>query len=617
MPDTFIINTTNSPYSKLLPVAISEVSFTDGLLAERLRTIKEITIPTQYELLEQTQRLFNFRRAAGKTQGDYFGFFFNDTDVYKWIEAVSYTLIWEWDDDLDKLLDQVIEEIKLAQDEDGYLDTYFTFERKKERWTNLKDMHELYCAGHLIQAAVAHHRATGKTNLLEVAIKFADHIDSVFGPGKREGTSGHPEIEMALVELFRETRDYRYLNLAKFFIDERGKGLVGGDLYHIDHKPFRDLDEIVGHAVRSLYLNCGATDLYLEIGDISILNALERLWRNFTERKMYITGGAGARYEGESFGEEYELPNETAYAETCAAIASFMWNYRMLFAIPEGRFADIMEQTLYNGLLSGISLDGMHYFYVNPLADNGKHRRQKWFACACCPPNIARLIASLPGYVYTKSYEGIWLHLYTPNKAKIEWNNSIIEMEVKTNYPWDGEIDITINSDAHFSLFLRVPGWAKGYSIFVNHKDEEPQIVNGYAKIERDWKKGDNIRISLDMKPEIIVSNPKVKDNIGKIAVKRGPIVYCIEQIDNNFPICDLEVDIEKDLVPIYSEILKGVVTIKGKGYIPEKDLWKKNLYLPKKALNSKRIEVEFTLIPYYAWANREQGPMQVWIRKV
>jgi len=616
MPNTFLINTTNSPHSKLLPVAVSEVRITKGLLAERMRTIKEVTIPTQYELLEQTQRLFNFRRAAGKAQGDYFGFFFNDTDVYKWVEAASYSLMWEWDDQLDKLLDQVIEEIKSAQDEDGYLDTYFTFEKKKERWTNLKDMHELYCAGHLIQAAIAHHRATGKTSLLEVAIKFADHINSVFGPGKKEGTCGHPEIEMALVELFRETRDYKYLGLARFFIDERGKGLVGGDLYHIDHKPFRDLDEIVGHAVRSLYLNCGATDLYLEIGDRSILEALERLWHSFTERKMYITGGAGARYEGEAFGEDYELPNETAYAETCAAIASFMWNYRMLFAMPEGRFADIMEQTLYNGLLSGISLDGMHYFYVNPLSDNGKHRRQKWFACACCPPNIARLIASLPGYVYTKSYDGIWMHLYTENSAKIEWNNNVIELDVKTNYPWDGDINITVNSNAKFSLFLRIPGWVKEYSILVNNHEEKPEIINRYAKLERNWEKGDRVKLSLNMKPEVIISNPKAKDNVGRVAIKRGPIVYCIEQADNNFPIFDLEIDTEKELKPIYSEILKGLVVIKGKGYIPEKDIWEKNLYLPIEDLRLKRNEVEFIAIPYYAWANREQGPMQVWIRK-
>lgn len=617
MNRTFVIDISNSPYSKLYPVSISSVKFTDGLLAERVKVVREVTIPTQYELLEQTQRINNFRRASGKIQGDYFGFFFNDTDVYKWIEAASFSLMSERDEKLEKLLDDVIEEIKLAQDEDGYLDTYFTFDRRKDRWTNLKDMHELYCAGHLIQAGIAHHRATGKRNLLDIAIKFADHIDSVFEPGKREGNSGHPEIEMALVELFRETRNYKYLSLAKFFIDERGKGLVGGDLYHIDHKPFRELDEIVGHAVRSLYLNCGVADLFIETGEPSLLNALERLWHNFVERKMYITGGAGSRYEGEAFGEEYELPNETAYAETCAAIANFMWNYRMLHISPEGRFGDVMELVLYNGLLSGISLDGKEYFYVNPLADSGKNRRQKWFACACCPPNIARLIASLPGYIYSTSFDGIWVHLYTSNMARIEWNGREIELEVKTRYPWDGLIEFYINTDGEYIIFLRIPSWCKRYSLFINDQEISTNIVNGYVKLERLWKKGDILKLNLLMEPEFIVSNPKVINNIGRVAIKRGPIVYCLEQTDNPFSVCDLEVFTDSLLTSSFEPILGGVVVIKGKGSIVDTNIWKRNLYAPLKDINAKRKEVEFTAIPYFAWANREPGPMEVWIRKV
>ncbi len=617
MNRAYVIDTSNSPYSKLRPVSISSVKFTDGLLAERVKVVREVTIPTQYELLEQTQRINNFRRASGKIQGDYFGFFFNDTDVYKWIEAVSFSLMWERDKKLEKLLDDVIEEIKLAQDEDGYLDTYFTFEKKKDRWSNLKDLHELYCAGHLIQAGVAHHRATGKRNLLDIAIKFADHIDSVFGVDKREGTSGHPEIEMALVELYRETKDFKYLKLAKFFIDERGKGLVGGDLYHIDHKPFRELDEIVGHAVRSLYLNCGATDLFIETGELSLLNALERLWHNFVERKMYITGGAGSRYEGEAFGEEYELPNETAYAETCAAIANFMWNYRMLLASCEGRFGDIMELVLYNGLLSGISLDGKTYFYVNPLADNGRHRRQKWFACACCPPNIARLIASLPGYIYSTSFDGIWVHLYTSNIALIDWDGREIELEVKTQYPWDGLVEFHINTDGEYSIFLRIPSWCKKYSLFINEQEISLNIVNGYVKVERSWEKGDILKLNLFMEPEFVVSNPKVINNIGRVAIKRGPIVYCLEQVDNSFNICDLEVFTNSPLTSSFEPILGGIVVVKGKGSIVETNIWRRNLYNSLKEINSKREEVEFNAIPYFAWANREPGPMQVWIRKV
>jgi DUF1680 family protein len=617
MDRSFVNDTTKSPYAKLKTIPISSVKVS-GFWGKRIKILHDVTLPEQYRLLEETQRLYNFRRAAGKVKGDYYGFFFNDTDVYKWQEAVSFSFAsYGRDENLEKILDQTIEEVAEAQDEDGYLDTYFTFERKKDRWTNLKDMHELYCAGHLIQAGIAHHRTTGKDTLLNIAKRFADHIDNVFGPGKKEGTCGHPEIEMALVELYRETGDKRYLNLAKFFIDERGKGLIGGETYHIDHKPFRELTEIVGHAVRALYLNCGATDLYLETGEKELMEALERLWKNFVERKMYITGGAGARHEGEAFGEEYELPNDTAYAETCAAIGSFMWNFRMLLAKGEGRFADIMEQTLYNGLLSGISLNGKEYFYVNPLEDNGEHRRKLWFACACCPPNIARLIASIPGYMYTTSEEGIWVHLYGENEAKIPWGDKEIKLIEKTNYPWEGNIELEIKTEGEYKIFLRIPSWAKGYTIKINgNKINTKEVKNGYIEVENQWKEGDKINLELPMEIEIIESHPKVKDNVGKVAIKRGPIVYCMEQVDNPWgdprymEIADYNLKAEP------SEILEGIVIIKGKGKIVDSRIWESNLYLPKEEVERNKKEVEFITIPYYAWANREKGPMTVWIRK-
>jgi len=617
MNRSFVIDTTKSPYAKLKTIPISSVKVS-GFWGKRIKILHDVTLPEQYRLLEKTQRLHNFRRAAGKVKGDYYGFFFNDTDVYKWQEAVSFSFAsYGRDENLEKILDQTIEEVAEAQDEDGYLDTYFTFERKKDRWTNLKDMHELYCAGHLIQAGIAHHRTTGKDTLLNIAKRIADHIDNVFGPGKKEGTCGHPEIEMALVELYRETGDKRYLNLAKFFIDKRGKGLIGGETYHIDHKPFRELTEIVGHAVRALYLNCGATDLYLETGEKELMEALERLWKNFVERKMYMTGGAGARHEGEAFGEEYELPNDTAYAETCAAIGSFMWNFRMLLAKGEGRFADIMEQTLYNGLLSGISLNGKEYFYVNPLEDNGEHRRKPWFACACCPPNIARLIASIPGYMYTTSEEGIWVHLYEENEAKIPWGDKEIKLIEKTNYPWEGNIEFEIKTEGEYKIFLRIPSWTKGYTIKINgNKINTKEVKNGYIEMENQWKEGDKINLELQMEIEIIESHPKVKDNVGKVAIKRGPIVYCMEQVDNPWgdprymEIADYNLKAEP------SEILEGIVIIKGKGKIVDSRIWENNLYLPKEEVKRNKKEVEFITIPYYAWANREKGPMTVWIRK-
>jgi DUF1680 family protein len=613
----YVVNTGNSRYARLKPVSLESLKLTDNFWAKKIEIMEKVTLPTQYEILEETHRIDNFRRASGKISGEFVGFFFNDSDVYKWIEAVSYLLAYKKNEALDKLLDSVIEEIRLAQDEDGYLNTYFTFERKQDRWTNLKDMHELYCAGHLIQSAIAHHRATGKTSLLNIAIKFADHIVRVFGPDKREGTPGHPEIEMALVELYRETNDKKYLDLAKFFIDERGKGIIGGSSYHIDHKPFRELDEIVGHAVRSLYLNSGATDLYMETGDKTLLDALERLWDNLVTKKMYVTGGAGARKEGEAFGEAYELPNETAYAETCASIANFMWNYRMLLVSGEGRFADIMELCLYNGILSGISIDGKEYFYVNPLADRGSHRRQRWFACACCPPNIARTITSIPGYMYSVSSEGIWVHLYASNVTEFNISGSKIVIEEKTDYPWDGLVEFKVSGNARFKFFLRKPGWNKEFSLSINGEKPQMTLERGYIGIDREWKDGDIVRLELQMKPEFLESHPKIKDNVGRVAIRRGPVIYCVEGADNPWgDVWDLEISKDAELKEEYRDILGGVVVVKGKGYLNDPKGWKE-LYLTPEEVSSLRKEVEFVAIPYYAWANRTPGPMEVWIKRV
>lgn len=613
----YIIDTSKSKYAKLQPVSLKSVRLTDNFWAKRIEIMEEVTLPTQYEILEETHRIDNFRRASGKISGEFVGFFFNDSDVYKWIEAVSYLLAYKKNEALDKLLDNVIEEIRLAQDEDGYINTYFTFERKQDRWTNLKDMHELYCAGHLIQSAIAHYRATRKTNFLNVAIKLADYLSRLFGPGRREGTPGHPEIEMALVELYRETNDKKYLNLAKFFIDERGKGIIGGSSYHIDHKPFRELDEVVGHAVRSLYLNSGATDLYMETGDKTLLEALERLWNNLVTKKMYITGGAGARHEGEAFGEAYELPNETAYAETCASIANLMWNFRMLLTLGESRFTDIMELCLYNGILSGISLDGREYFYVNPLADRGKHRRQRWFACACCPPNIARTITSIPGYMYSTSSEGIWVHLYASNTSEFDINGSRVLIEEKTDYPWNGIIEFKVSGNTSFKLFLRKPVWAKEISLSVNGNTVQPVLENGYIVLDRNWQNGDTVKLELNMKPELIESHPNIRANVGRVAIRRGPIIYCVESADNPWgDVWNLEISKDVELEEEYKDILGGVVVVKGKGYLNDPGSWKA-LYLPIKQAKFLKKEVEFVAIPYYAWANREPGPMEVWIKSI
>ena len=617
---TVIVETSNSPYARLHPVPIECVRLEDDFLAPKLKIIQETTIPSQYKLLEDTGRIFNFRRASGREKGDYQGLYFNDSDVYKWLEAAAFSYAYNPNQNLLNKIRNLVDEIAAAQDEDGYLNTYFTFEKKGERWKNLRDMHELYCAGHLIQAAIAFYRATGERKLFDVACRLANHIANVFGPNKRLGVPGHPEIEMALVELYRTTGRTEYLELARFFINNRGKGLIGGSPYHIDHKPFRELDEVVGHAVRMLYLNCGATDVYLETGDKTIFAALMRLWHNMTEKKMYITGGVGSRHEGEAFGEDYELPNARAYAETCAAIANFMWNWRMLLATGDAEFADVMELALYNGILSGISLDGKHYFYVNPLADRGNHRRQEWFECACCPPNIARLLASLPGYFYSTSENGIWIHLYAKSTAKIKLGGNLVTLTQNTKYPWNGEIEITINpaEESAFSLYVRIPGWCKKADVKLNGKNLEGEILSGrYFEINRLWKKGDKVHLSLLMPIERIISHPLVMENNDRVALKRGPIVYCLEKTDNpGFDVWSIVLSDDTYLSAEWKpNLLGGVIVIRGEALAVNTEKFGEKLYLPKTDVKCETRRVKFTAIPYYAWANRERGPMTVWIR--
>jgi len=621
--NTYVVDTSASPYAKLHPVAIQSVNLEDEFWAPRLRVLREITLPSQYQLCEETGRLFNFRRAAGKETGNFQGLFFNDSDVYKWVEAVAFSLAGSTDQKLHELAHQAISQILAAQDEDGYLNSYFTLERKKERWTNLRDMHELYCAGHLVQSAVAFYRATGEGTLLEAACRLGDHITGMFGPDKRLGTPGHPEVEMALVELYRTTGKQDYLNLAKFFIDKRGQGVIGGSPYHIDHKPFRELTEIVGHAVRSLYLNCGAADVYMETGDKALWDGLVRLWHSMTEHKMYATGGVGSRYEGEAFGDNYELPNARAYAETCAAIANVMWNWRMLQISCEARFADVMELALYNGVLSGISLDGKNYFYVNPLADRGHHSRQRWFECACCPPNVARLLASLPGYFYSLSSAGVWIHLYGQNTAHLRVNSNAVTIVQRTRYPWDGEVEIILHPEKEttFSLFLRVPGWCPNFRVQVNGEILDTLVQPGnYQEVRRSWKTGDSVRLSLSMKIERIVSHPYAIENNDRVAVKRGPIVYCVEQRDNpDFDPWKLvlphDASLEAEWRP---EALNGVMVIRGEALaLDDDDEFRGNLYRPLADVRSRLRPVQFIAIPYYAWANREPGAMIVWIRSL
>jgi len=618
-----VVDTRLSPFCRLRPLSLDAVTIDDAFWAPRRRVNQAVTLIEQYEQLEQTGRLHNLRRAAGQEQGAFEGRFFNDSDVYKWLEAAAWVLSTERDEWLHTRVDDLIALIAAAQDADGYLDTYFTFDRTAERWTNLAVMHELYCAGHLIQGAVAHHRATGAHTLLDVAIRLADHIVATFNPERLQGADGHPEIEMALVELARDTGDERYLRQAAFFVDQRGQHppTISGQEYHQDHAPVRAQREVVGHAVRALYLYAGMTDVYAETGEQALWEALDALWRNLQDRKIYITGGAGARYEGEAFGDDYELPNRRAYAETCAAIAHVMWAWRMLLVTGEARYADAMETALYNGVLSGVSLDGMTYFYENPLADRGDHRRQLWFGTACCPPNIARLLASLPGYFYATADQGAWVHLYATGTATMDLPTAgAVTIRQQANYPWEGEILLTVEPAAPaapFSLFLRIPSWAEDATIAVNGEPLGTAVTPGrYAEIHREWMAGDVVRLTLPLTVRVLASHPHVLNNHDRVALVRGPLVYCVEAVDHpGVDPWDLvaptraawQADWEPDL-------LGGVAVLRTDTAARASAEWAGHLYRPFDARSAAPTTTPLTAIPYYAWANRAAGAMQVWL---
>ncbi len=635
-----VVDTSGSPYARLRPVPVNAVNLADSFWAPRWRLNRDVTIPTQYQLLEETGRIDNFRRAAGKVHKPFQGYYYNDSDVYKWLEACAWTLASEPVPAIQEMADAVIAEIIAAQEPNGYLNTHFTFEKAGERWTNLRDMHELYCAGHLIQAAIAHQRmlmdssrrgaaAQGEpqSSLLRAALRLADHICQVFGPpetGKRPGTCGHPEIEMALVELARLTGEERYRAQAQYFLDARGHGLIGGSPYHQDHKPFREFDRMDGHAVRALYLNCGAADLYAEAGEKALRAALDRQWANMVERQLYVTAGAGSRWDGEAFGSDYELPNARAYAETCAAIALIMWAWRMLALDGHACYSDLMETALYNGFLAGVGLDGKSYFYVNPLADDGAHRRQPWYSCACCPPNIARIIASLPGYFYSVSPESIWVHLYAASSARLALpDGRQVSLRQETRYPWEGEVAITVQGEGEFSLRLRIPGWCEnGATLRVAGRPWEAPLTPGsYAEVRCTWRAGDAVVLSLPMPVRCVQSHPYALENTGRVALMRGPLVYCLEGVDHpGVELRDVILPGEARLSTEFRpDLLNGVVVLRGPArVVPPDSGWEHRLYrtVPESPGRSREMTTEITAIPYYAWANREPGQMQVWVRK-
>ncbi len=627
-------------------IPLQAVQINDGFWKPRIDGNRQISLPYQYQQLKISGVLDNFLRVAGKAEGEYAGPYWMDSDAYKWLEAACYSLATHPDSKLEAMVDEVIDIISGAQGVDGYLNTYFQWVEPDKRWTNFGMGHELYCAGHLIQAAIAHANVFKKSRLLEIAIRFADHINAVLGPGKLQGLPGHEEIEMALVDLFRLTGETRYLNLAKYFIDQRGASshrfrwelghldeIGGGPVklnqqfygtydnydgrYSQDHLPVRQQSEVVGHAVRAMYLYCGMTDLVAETGEPALLEALERLWENVTHRRMYLTGGIGPSNRNEGFTHDYDLPNDTAYAETCAAVGMIMWNHRLLQLKGEGRFADIMERVLYNGFLAGVSLDNRRFFYVNPLQSIGEHHRQGWFDCACCPPNVARLLASLGNYIYSKSPEGLAVHLYIQGLVETVLESGIlVNLHQETNYPWEGKVKLKLSLEkpSRFSLWLRIPEWCQSYQLHIDDQIVNGPVENGYVKLNRLWHPGEVVNLEFEMPVERIKAHPGVWQDNGRVALQRGPLVYSLEETDHSLPVTWIILpkgtELKSRFVP---DLLGGVMVIEGEGLINDIEAWRGSLYRPIN-LNEPLTKVPIKAIPYYAWDNREPGTMAVWL---
>jgi DUF1680 family protein len=692
----------------LTAVPFRDVHIKDDFWSPRLRRNRTVTIEANLRQCERTGCIENFAVAGKVRPGKHRGLLFNDSDLYKVIEGIAYSLAAHPDPDLEKRTDAIIDLIAAAQQPDGYLNTYFTIVELKNRWKNIQHGHELYCAGHLMEAAVAYQQATGKRKLLGVARKLADHIISVFGPGKKVDTSGHEEIELALVKLFRATGEARYLKQAQFFLDVRGqrdqRRLFGE--YAQDHKPVREQREVTGHAVRAMYLYCGMADVAAATGDRKLTLALESIWRDVVERKMYVTGGIGPSASNEGFTVPYDLPNDSAYAETCAAVGMALWNQRMFLMAGDGKYADVLERVVYNGLLSGVSLGGDRFFYVNPLGSRGKHHRQDWFECSCCPGNVVRYLAGLGDRVYATRGNDVWTVLYLCNMADVRLTGGKVRLTQETEYPWDGEVQIKVEPEKSFAftLHLRIPAWCRADPVievngarvgpvqragapavevewvlramppeqakgFVLNYLEEPlkhtdgikavrssaadgvwtvralladradpdavsrevaalakkataflppgakpavvrtplRVRDGYVALSRTWKAGDVVRLVLPMPVMRVYADPRVKADEGRVALQRGPIVYCLEGVDNDNRPRTFVLPRKAELTAGFEKhLLGGVVTVRGEALAVS--LGGKN------RVQILRRPVKFKAVPYATWDNRAAGEMVVWL---
>ena len=626
------------------PVPFTAVEIKDGFWSPRLETNRAVTVRHDFDKCETTGRVANFAVAGGLAKGDFVGLFgFNDSDVYKVIEGASYSLRLRPDPALDRYVDEVIAKIAAAQEDDGYLYTAGTIPTlaqkptccvSRPRWSDIASGHELYNLGHLYEAAVAHHQATGKRTLLDVALKSANLLTQVFGPGRRLDPPGHQEVEIGLVKLYRVTGDRKYLDQARFFLEQRGNA-AGHTLYgayNQDHLPVLQQKEAVGHAVRAGYMYSAMADVGALAGDDGYVRALEGLWDNVVSRKLYLTGGIGARREGEAFGDDYELPNRTAYAETCAAIANAMWNHRLFLLHGDAKYLDVLERIVYNGVLSGVSLDGERFFYPNPLASDGERSfnmgqkgRSAWFDCSCCPTNLVRFLPSIAGYVYAQRERDVFVNLFVAGRGELSLEGVKLGIRQETRYPWDGRVRIALEPGrpAEFALHVRVPGWAQGrpvpsdlyryaeaateaFTLAVNGQPVKPEIVQGFAVLRRTWKTGDAIELTLPMSVRRVLSHEKVAADAGRVALERGPVVYCAEAVDNGGRAFNLVLPDDAKLeARERPELLGGVTVLTGRALAlqPTDD-----------GRSVVTREQDFLAVPYHVWAHRGDGEMAVWL---
>ncbi len=649
------MNSDRRPYNQLTPVPFYQVDISDDFWSKRQEVNRKVAIYHQYNQLEKDHHIENFRIAAGIKEGTQVGEFYFDSDLYKWLEAASYILHLNDDEDLRIKINEIVNLIIKAQMDDGYLNTFYSTKFSEKRFTNLFFMHELYCGGHLIQAAIAHYEATGSRKLLAAAEKFADLIVDIFLTKNKKEAPGHQEIELALIELYRISGNSNYLNLSKDFLDRRGKsansiryiltknsnmkstmkmakeinqeinikhprgiedevknfysdltflenikftiGVINGTTFQVN-TPIRDIVDPLGHAVRATYMYSAIADLYSETGEVILLEVLNKIWQKIVKAKMYITGGIGSIKGIEGLEKDFKLKKEKSYSETCAAIGNLMWNWRMLQITADCKYADLIEKLIYNAMLVGQSIDGKSFTYSNPLISNGYEERKEWFLCPCCPPNFARIIASIGKFIFSLGDNSIWLHQYIGSTADLKLNNNSIKINQVSGFPWNGNVKVTMQLEKNqkFSFFLRIPNWSYYPKLFINELEYENELTPGkYIEIIRNWTDNDIIEIEFGIVPKFVENVFKRKDTRGFVSIQNGPIIYCLEQKDNNsFDIFKMKISKDQELeVEFNASLLGGINVIHGK------------------TVNS----LEFKAIPYYSWNNRGADKMQVWLK--